>query len=127
MPAAGATRQLPQCAEAGFEDCWVGQDGLVGKELQASGLVGGGQPFQQQAPEEAREHSHGQEKAGSAGNPMLAVGASLAQQVAAVRSSARTSHIPPPRPVIFVELASAAKPDEMGPATSATGGEEAWL
>ena len=45
--------ELPQCAEAGFEDCWVGQDGLVGKELQASGLVGGGQPFQQQAPEEA--------------------------------------------------------------------------
>src|SRR6516225_4569487 len=35
-------------------ECWrLRQGGLVGKELQAPGLVGGGQPFQKQAPEEA--------------------------------------------------------------------------
>ena len=34
-------------------DCWLGQRGLVGEELQAPGLVGGGQPFQEQAAEEA--------------------------------------------------------------------------
>jgi hypothetical protein len=47
---------------------------LVGEELQAPGLVGGGQPFQEQTAEEAREHPHGQKETGSAGNPVLAVG-----------------------------------------------------
>jgi hypothetical protein len=37
----------------GFEDCWLGQRDLVGEELQPPGLVGGGQPFQEQATEEA--------------------------------------------------------------------------
>ena len=36
-------------------------------------MVGGGQPFQEQAPEEAGEHPDGQKEAGSAGDPMLAV------------------------------------------------------
>ena len=44
---------LSQCAEVGFEDCWLGQRDLVGEELQPPGLVGGGQPFEEQVPEEA--------------------------------------------------------------------------
>jgi hypothetical protein len=47
---------------------------LVGKELQPPGLVGGGQPFEEQATEGAREHPHGEEKAGPAGNPGFAIG-----------------------------------------------------
>ncbi len=57
-----------------MEGCRLGEGGLIGKELQPPGLVGGGQPFQEQAAEEAREHPHGQKEAGSAGNPVLAVG-----------------------------------------------------
>ena len=44
---------LPQYGEVGFEGCRLGQRGLVGEELQAPGLVGGGQPFQEQAAEQA--------------------------------------------------------------------------
>jgi hypothetical protein len=44
---------LPQCGEVGFEGCRLGQRGLVGEELQAPGLVGGGQPFQEQVAEQA--------------------------------------------------------------------------
>ena len=56
-----------------MEGCRLGEGGLIGKELQPPGLVGGGQPFQEQAAEEAREHPHGQKEAGSAGNPALAI------------------------------------------------------
>ena len=44
---------LAQCGNAGSEDWRFGEGGLVGKELQPPGLVGGGQPFQEQATEEA--------------------------------------------------------------------------
>ena len=44
---------LAQCGNAGSEDWRLGEGGLVGKELQPPGLVGGGQPFQEQAAEEA--------------------------------------------------------------------------
>ena len=44
---------LAQCGNAGSEDWWLGEGGLVGKELQPPGSVGGGQPFQEQAAEEA--------------------------------------------------------------------------
>jgi hypothetical protein len=37
----------------GFEDCRLGQRGLIGEELQPPGLLRGGQPFQEQATEEA--------------------------------------------------------------------------
>jgi hypothetical protein len=47
---------------------------VIGEELQPPRLVRGGQPFQKQAPEEAREHLDGKEEAGSAGNPMLPPG-----------------------------------------------------
>jgi len=38
--------ELAQCGKPGFESCRLGQGGLVSKELQAPGMVGGGQPFQ---------------------------------------------------------------------------------
>ena len=44
---------LSQCAEVGFEDCRLGQGGLVGEELQTPGLVRGDQPFQEQTAEQA--------------------------------------------------------------------------
>ena len=44
---------LSQYGEVTFKRCWLGECGLVGEELQAPGLVGGGQPFQEQAAEEA--------------------------------------------------------------------------
>ena len=64
---------LPQCGKAAFEGGWLGERGLVGEELQAAGIVRGGQPFQEQATEEAREHPDGEKEAGPAGNPALAV------------------------------------------------------
>ena len=42
-----------QCGNAGSEDWRLGEGGLVGKELQPPGLVGGGQLIQEQAAEEA--------------------------------------------------------------------------
>jgi hypothetical protein len=60
--------------QGGFEGGWLGQGGLVGEELQAPGVVSGGQLFQKQATEEAWEHPDGQKEAGSAGNPVLAPG-----------------------------------------------------
>src|SRR6516165_5600115 len=44
---------LAQCGEKGLEGCRLGEGGLVGEELQAPGLVGGVQAFQEQAAEEA--------------------------------------------------------------------------
>src|SRR6516165_6617088 len=44
---------LAQCGEACVEGCRLGEGGLVGKELQPPGLVGGVQAFQEQAAEEA--------------------------------------------------------------------------
>ena len=57
----------------GFKRSWLGERGLVGEELQPPGLVGGGQSFEEQASEEAREHPDRQKETGLAGNPMLAV------------------------------------------------------
>jgi hypothetical protein len=45
--------ELAQCGKRGFEGCRLDQSGLVGEELQAPGMVGGGQPFQEQTAEEA--------------------------------------------------------------------------
>src|SRR6516164_10140999 len=44
---------LSRCGEVSFEGRWPSQRGLVGEELQAPGLVGGGQSFQEKAAEEA--------------------------------------------------------------------------
>ena len=40
---------LVMSCRASYEGCWLGQRRLVGEELQASGLVHGGQSFQEQA------------------------------------------------------------------------------
>lgn len=65
--------ELSQGGEVGFEGCWLGQHGPISVELQAPGLVGRGQPLQEQAAEEAGEHADGQEETGSASNPVLAI------------------------------------------------------
>jgi hypothetical protein len=51
----------------------LGEGGLVGEELQSPGLVGGVQPFEEQATEEPGEDRNGEEKAGPAGDPVLPV------------------------------------------------------
>ena len=53
----------------GGEGRTVLEAGQVVEEPQAAGLVGGGEFFQEQTPEEPREHAHGQEEAGPAGDP----------------------------------------------------------
>src|SRR5689334_6084434 len=87
---------LLQCGQLGFEGRRLGQRGLVGEELQAPGLVDGGQPFQEQAAEQAREHPHRQKEAGSAGNPVPAVGRQAAARYndMGVRMVAPTATIP---------------------------------
>jgi hypothetical protein len=65
---------LAQCGEVSFEGGRLGQGGLIGEKLQSPGLVRGGQPFQKQPPEQAREHSDRQKETRSAGNPVLAIG-----------------------------------------------------
>src|SRR6202035_4365467 len=44
---------LSQCGEVGLEGGRLGQGGVVGEELQAAGLVRGGQPLQEQTAEQA--------------------------------------------------------------------------
>jgi hypothetical protein len=44
---------LSLCGEVGFKRGRLGQAGLAGEEPQAPGLVSGGQPFQEQTPEQA--------------------------------------------------------------------------
>jgi hypothetical protein len=50
-----------------------GQLGVIAEELQAAGVVDGGQLLQEQASEQPREHAHGQEEAGPAGYPPLPI------------------------------------------------------
>ena len=57
-----------------MEGCRLGEGGLVGEELQSPGLVGGVQPFEEQATEEPGEDRNGEEKAEPAGDPALAIG-----------------------------------------------------
>jgi len=87
---------LAQCGEEGLEGRRLGEGGLVGEELQPPGLVGGGQPFEEQATEEAREHPDGKEETGPAGNPVLAVGREAAARYddMGVRMVAPTPTIP---------------------------------
>src|SRR5207245_4511428 len=44
--------ELAHCGKPGFEGCRLVQGGLVSQELQAPGMVGDGQPFQEQTAEE---------------------------------------------------------------------------
>ena len=44
------------------------------EEGEVAGRMGGHQLFQEQAPEQVREHAHVEEEARPAGNPFLAIG-----------------------------------------------------
>ena len=55
------------------EDIAVGQWRQLAEELQSSGLVGGCQPLQEQASEQARQHADGQEEARPAGHPAVSI------------------------------------------------------
>ena len=44
---------------------------MIAEEVQAAGLVGRGEPLQEQPAEQAREHAHRQEEAGPARDPAL--------------------------------------------------------
>ena len=44
---------VAQCGEEGLEGCRLGEGGSIDEELQPPGLVRRGQPFQEQAAEEA--------------------------------------------------------------------------
>jgi hypothetical protein len=58
-----------QRRERGVEGALVGEQDEVAKEDEAIGLVQGSEPFEKQAAEETRQHAHGQEEAGLAGDP----------------------------------------------------------
>ena len=47
---------------------------MITEDLELALAVGRDQPLEEQAPEQAREHPHGQEEARPAGDPALAVG-----------------------------------------------------
>src|SRR5215472_14556990 len=71
---------LAQCGEEGLEGSGLGEGGLVGEELQSPGLVGGVQPIEEQATEEPGEDRNGEEEAGPAGDPVLAIGRDAASR-----------------------------------------------
>ncbi|MGF6963135.1 hypothetical protein OKW43_000140 [Paraburkholderia sp. WC7.3g] len=52
----------------------IGERRILAKELQLAAPVGIGERFKEATPEQAREHAHRQEEAGTAGNPAPAVG-----------------------------------------------------
>ena len=87
--------ELAQCGKPGFEGCRLGEGGLVGEKLQPPSLVGGGQPFEEQATEEARKHPDGEKEAGPAGNPMLSV-----RREAAARYDDMSVRMVAPTPII---------------------------
>ena len=64
---------LAQCGEEGLEGCRLGERSLAGEEFQPPGVVRRDQPFEEQATEETGEHANGEEEAGPAGDPMLAI------------------------------------------------------
>ena len=52
---------------------WVGQRSVIAEELQLSGLVCGDELLQEQPAEQPREHADGEEEAGPASDPLVAV------------------------------------------------------
>ncbi len=58
-----------QRRERGVEGAFVGERGEIAEEGQAAGLVERGEAFEKEAAEQARQHAHGQEEAGLAGDP----------------------------------------------------------
>ncbi len=66
--------ELAQGREPSVEGCWLGERVMLAEEREAAGRVGRLQHLEEAAPEEPREHAHGQEEAGPAGDPFSAVG-----------------------------------------------------
>src|SRR5271166_3873682 len=60
--------------ERGVEGALVGERREVAEEDEAVGLLQGREAVEEQAAEEAREHAHGQEESGLAGDPARPVG-----------------------------------------------------
>ena len=58
-----------QRRERGVESALVGERRQIAEEDQAAGLMQGGEAFEKEAAEQAREDAHGQEEAGLAGGP----------------------------------------------------------
>ena len=58
-----------QRRERGVEGAFLGERGEVAEEGQAAGLVERGEAFEKEPAEETRQHAHGQEEAGLAGDP----------------------------------------------------------
>ncbi len=50
---------LPQRLEECSEGLWVGEMGVVAKELEAAGGMGGGELVEEEPPEQLGEHAHG--------------------------------------------------------------------
>jgi hypothetical protein len=59
--------------EDGVEGALVGERSEIAEEREAASLVQGGEAFEKQATKEARQHAHGQEEAGLAGDPARSV------------------------------------------------------
>ena len=59
--------------ERGVEGALVGERREVAEEGEPAGCMQGGEPFEKEAAEQAREHAHGQEEAGLAGDPARSV------------------------------------------------------
>ena len=57
-----------QRRERGVEGAFLGERGEVAEEGQAAGLVERGEAFEKEPAEETRQHAHGQEEAGLAGD-----------------------------------------------------------
>ena len=58
-----------QRRERGAEGALVGERGEVAEEGEASGRMQGREPVEEEPAEQARQHPHGQEEAGLAGDP----------------------------------------------------------
>ena len=58
-----------QRREGGVEGALVGERREVAEEGEASGRMQGREPFEEEPAEQARQHAHGQEEAGLAGDP----------------------------------------------------------
>ena len=50
-----------------------GETGVIAKELQTAGVMGGDRLRQEHAPKEPRQHAHGEEEAGAARDPPLPI------------------------------------------------------
>ena len=86
---------LGQCVEVGGEGSGVGQGGESAGEAEFTGREGGAHLLQEQIAEAAREHAHGQEEAGRAGDPARLVGRDAAAGDDAVQMRMVVQRLPP--------------------------------